>query len=171
MPNVEELEAVAPIDTLRRAGVDVTVASLSGDLTVTGRSRIQLGADVPFAQVASRLFDALVLPGGPGVAALRADARVVAAVREHFKNGKLVAAICAAPTVLADAGVLEGKRYTAHPSVAHELRAILSAERVVEDGSVITSRGAGTAVDFGLALVRHLVSPAKAHEVSAAICA
>ena len=171
MPNVEELEAVAPIDTLRRAGVDVTLASVFGELWVTGRNRIRLGADVPFSEVASHLFDALVLPGGPGVAALRANAGVLSAVRHHFENGKVVAAICAAPTVLADAGILHGKRYTAHPSVANDLPRILSAEPVVEDGTVITSRGAGTALDFGLALVARLVSVAKAHEVRASICA
>jgi 4-methyl-5(b-hydroxyethyl)-thiazole monophosphate biosynthesis len=102
---------------------------------------------------------------------LRADPRVRDAVLRHHAAGAWLAAICAAPTVLHDAGLLAGRRYTAHFSVAGALPAILAAERVVQDGRLLTSRGAGTALDFGFALVDHLVSPEKAREIAAAICA
>jgi 4-methyl-5(b-hydroxyethyl)-thiazole monophosphate biosynthesis len=92
-------------------------------------------------------------------------------VRGQAAAGRWVTAICAAPTVLNAAGLLEGRRYTAHFSVAKELPAILAEERVVEDGNIITSRGAGTALDFGLKLVEKLVSPEKAAEIAKSICA
>jgi 4-methyl-5(b-hydroxyethyl)-thiazole monophosphate biosynthesis len=167
----EEIEAVTPVDVLRRGGVEVTVAGLAPGIHVTGRSGITLHADTPIAAVESAEFDAVVLAGGPGVARLRADPRVVALARRHHAAGRWVAAICAAPLVLHDAGLLAGRQYTAHPSTAAELTAIRAGERVVEDGRIITSRGAGTALDFGLHLVARLVSPAKAAEVAQAICA
>ena len=100
---------------------------------------------------------------------LRASPAVRGLVAKHHSSGKLLAAICAAPAVLHDAGLLSDRRYTAHPSVAGELTAILADERVVRDGHIITSRGAGTALDFGLALVAALVSPEKSTEIHAAI--
>lgn len=168
---VEELEAVAPIDLLRRAGVEVTVAALGETIHVTGRNALTLHADAPLSSVGEKLFDLLFLPGGPGVKLLRADPRVRAAVLAHHAAGRWLAAICAAPVVLHDAGLLDGRRYTAHFSVANELPAILSAERTVADGPILTSRGAGTAADFGLLLVEKLCSPEKAAEIAHSICA
>ncbi|AKC83280.1 glutamine amidotransferase [Verrucomicrobia bacterium IMCC26134] len=169
----EELEAVAPIDVLRRAGVSVTVAALGSDRRVTGRNAMVMEADCLLAELPSPppTADALFLPGGPGVARLRADPRVRALVLQHHTAGAWIAAICAAPVVLHDAGLLAGRRYTAHPSVAGELTAILASERTVIDGKILTSRGAGTALDFGLALVAQLTSPATATEIHRAICA
>ena len=166
----EETEAVTPIDVLRRADVRVTVASLAENTLVTGRNKLVLQAETTLARVGDQAFDLLFLPGGPGVAKLRADKRVPALVRAQAAAGRWIGAICAAPAVLHDAGLLEGKRYTAHPSVAEELKNILSNERVVVDGKIVTSRGAGTALDFGLSLVELLVSASKASEVKAAIC-
>ncbi len=170
-PGFEEIETVTPIDLLRRAGAEVVVASLQGEPWVTGRSEITLKPDAALAEVESGDFDLLVIPGGPGVAALRTDGRAARLAREFIGRGKPVAAICAGPTVLGDAGVLEGKRFTAHFSVWGELPDALGDERVVQDGLVITSRGAGTAVDFGLALVAALFGPDKAGEVARAIMA
>ena len=167
----EEIEAVTPIDVLRRAGVEVTIASLAENFHVTGRCGIILHADVTLAAVKDRTFDLIFLPGGPGVINLRTDPRVVDLVQRQAAAGKWVSAICAAPSVLNAAGLLEGKRYTAPFSVAKELPEILADERVVVDGNLITSRGAGTALDFGLALVERLVSPEKAKDVAKAICA
>jgi 4-methyl-5(b-hydroxyethyl)-thiazole monophosphate biosynthesis len=99
-------------------------------------------------------FDCVFLPGGPGVKHLRADARVRALVTRHAKADKWIAAICAAPTVLHDAGLLQGRRYTAHFSVANELTEILEGERVVVDGRILTSRGAGTGARFRAAAHR-----------------
>ena len=166
----EELEAVAPIDLLRRAGVEVTVASLGETIHVTGRNGITLHADTTLTAVGDRLFDLLFLPGGPGVKLLRADPRVRATVLAHHAAGRWLAAICAAPTVINDAGLLAGHRYTAHFSVAEELQAILSDERTVTDGRLLTSRGAGTAIEFGLLLVEKLISPEKSCEIAQSIC-
>ena len=166
----EEVEAFAPVDLLRRADVEVVTASLNENRHITGRSGITAHADVALSAVQGRSFELLFLPGGAGVKNLRADPRVGEIVRAHHGAGRWLAAICAAPTVLNDSGLLAGKRYTAHFSVANELPAILSGERIVTDGKITTSRGAGTAVEFGLHLVALLVSPAKSAEISKAIC-
>jgi 4-methyl-5(b-hydroxyethyl)-thiazole monophosphate biosynthesis len=160
----EEVEAVTPIDLLRRAGADVTTAALADGIHVTGRSGITVHADATLAGLGPTppLFDCLFLPGGPGVKHLRTDPRVRALVLAYEAAGKWLAAICAAPTVLHDAGLLAGRRYTAHFSVADELTAIRADERVVVDGRLLTSRGAGTALDFGLLLIEKLFSREKA---------
>lgn len=167
----EEIETVTPIDLLRRAGAEVVVASVSGEDWVTGRSQLTLKSESKLEAVANEDFDLLLLPGGPGVGALRKDGRAASLAKAYFDRGKLVAAICAAPTILKDAGLLEDRRFTAHFSVHDELPGVLTAERVVEDATIITSRGAGTALDFGLALVARLFGTEKADEISRAIMA
>src|SRR5882724_6132536 len=162
----EEIEAIASIDLLRRAGIEVTTAALGDGIHVTGRNRITVHADTTLAAVEGRDFDCLFLPGGPGVTHLRADPRVRALTLRYAASGRWLAAICAAPAVLHDAGLLAGRRYTAHFSVANELPAILTTERVVTDGRILTSRGAGTAIDFGVLLVEKLVSADQAREVA-----
>ena len=169
----EEIEATTPVDLLRRAGAEVTVAAIGEGIHVTGRMGITLHADTTLAAVIAaeppREFDCLFLPGGPGVKHLRADPRVRALVLQQDSARRWLAAICAAPTVLHDAGLLAGRRYTAHSSVANELTAILRNERVVTDEHIITSRGAGTALDFGLLIVEKLFSAEKAGEVARSI--
>ena len=174
----EEIEATTPIDLLRRAGVEVTVAALGGDRAVTGRSGITLLADTTLDVVLSApshlspsLFDCLFFPGGPGVKLLRADPRIRHVISAHAQAERWIAAICAAPTLLHDAGLLVNRRYTAHPSVAGELPAIQANERTVSDGRLLTSRGAGTSLDFGLLLIEKLVSLPAAQSVARAICA
>jgi 4-methyl-5(b-hydroxyethyl)-thiazole monophosphate biosynthesis len=167
----EEIEAVTPIDLLRRAGAEVVVAALTDRLAVTGRSGLTLQAETTLGAVEQRAFDAVFLPGGPGVKHLRADPRVRSLVLRQAEAGRWLAAICAAPTVLHDAGLLQGRRFTAHFSVAAELPQLLATERVVVDGHLLTSRGAGTALDFGLALVEKLFSTAKSDEIARSICA
>lgn len=166
---VEELEAVAPIDLLRRAGIAVTVASITDRRLVTGRNDIVLQADCLLADV-DATFDAIVIPGGPGIKAVRAESKVITCIKEQAQSGRLVAAICAAPTVLLDAGLLEDRRYTAHFGVADELPAIMEDAPVVIDGNIVTSRGAGTALDFGLTLVELLCSDSTADDVATSIC-
>ena len=162
----EEMEAIAPIDLMRRAGIEVTVAALGANREVTGRSGISMNADRSLASVTKRDFDCLVLPGGR----LAEDERVLARVREQVASGRLVGAICAAPTVLARAGVLNGRSYTAHFSVA-EMRPDLIADRaVVADDGIVTSRGAGTATEFALALITRLTGETRAREVAESIC-
>ena len=167
----EEIETLTPVDLLRRAGAEVVLASVTGERLVTGRSHVTVQADAELDDVIHSRFDLLFIPGGPGVAALRADGRPAKLAADYVKAGKLVAAICAAPTILADAGVLIDKRYTAHFSVYDELPLALPKERVVEDGELITSRGAGTALDFGFALVRRLFGEEKLKEVAESIMA
>ena len=165
----EETEAIAPVDLLRRAGADVILASLGPDLLVKSRSGIIVRADTPLENCLTASFDCIFLPGGPGVRHLRADPRIRELLLRHAAAKSWIAAICAAPTVLHDAGLLRGKRYTAHPSVAQELPAILSNERVVIDGHLITSRGAATSIDFGLEIVKRLFSPEKSNEIASSI--
>jgi len=170
-PEFEELEAVAPIDLLRRAGAEVVLAAIGPDRWVAGRSGLRLETDLPLGETLGRTFDCLFLPGGPGVRHLRADPRIAELVARHAAAGSWIAAICAAPVILQEAGLLRGRRYTAHFSVASELPDRLPDERTVADGRLLTGRGAGVAIDFGLLLVAHLFSPAKSAEVAAAISA
>jgi 4-methyl-5(b-hydroxyethyl)-thiazole monophosphate biosynthesis len=167
----EEAETVTPVDVLRRAGADVTIAALGEGIHVTGRSGLTVHADTTLSSVEGSGFDCVLLPGGPGVSLLRSDARVIALLRRQRAANGWVAAICAAPVVLQSAGILEGRRHTAHFSVATELPSALQGERTVVDEKLITSRGAGTALDFGLLIVEKLFSPAKAAEIASAICA
>jgi 4-methyl-5(b-hydroxyethyl)-thiazole monophosphate biosynthesis len=167
----EEVEAITPVDVLRRAGANVTLAALVEGIHTTGKNGVTMHADVALSAVETRDFDCVFLPGGPGVKNLRADPRVRNVVKRQHAATRWLAAICAAPTVLNDAGLLSGRRYTAHFSVAGELPAILADERTVVDGHILTSRGAGTALDFGLLLVEKLFSAEKAREIARSICA
>ena len=164
----EEIEAVTPIDLLRRAGVRVVVAGLQA-LEVIGRSGINLRADHPLKECFTTDFDMLLLPGGPAVAALRADGRAAKLAAEFSAAGKWVAAICAAPTILHDAGLLQGRSFTAHDSTLTELPHADIHQAVIQDGHLITSRGAGTALAFGLHLVEVLTDKATRQQISAAI--
>ena len=166
----EEIETFAPVDLLRRAGVEVVTAALAATIHVTGRSGITVHADKTLADVMATDFDLIFLPGGAGTKHLRADPRVRELVLKQHQAGRWLAAICAAPTVLNDCGLLAGRRYTAHFSVANELPAILVGERIVTDGKITTSRGAGTSVEFGLHLVDLVAGQAKSIDVSKAIC-
>ncbi len=168
----EEIEAVTPIDLLRRAGFEVTIAALADGIHVTGRSGLTLHATTSLTSVPEdQAFDLLLIPGGPGVRRLREDPRVLRRVVAQNRGSGWLAAICAAPTVLNDAGILSGRAYTAHPSVSDELPAARINERLVVDGKLITSRGAGTALEFGLRLIEALAGPAKAREIAASIAA
>ncbi|MEJ1971694.1 MAG: DJ-1 family glyoxalase III [Lacunisphaera sp.] len=166
----EEIEAFAPVDLLRRAGVEVTTASLSSHGRATGRSGIVAQADKTLTEAVNTDYDLLFLPVGPGTKLLRADARIRELVLRQHAAGRWLAAICAAPTVLHDAGLLAGRRYTAHFAVATELPELLAGERIVTDGKITTSRGAGTAVEFGLHLVSLLAGSGQSAEISKAIC-
>jgi 4-methyl-5(b-hydroxyethyl)-thiazole monophosphate biosynthesis len=165
----EEIEFTTPVDLLRRAGVEVVVAAIHGD-SATGRSGIRIMADVSLTDTDDEGFDLLLIPGGPGVGEMRRDGRAATLARRFAAAGNTVAAICAAPLVLHDAGLLAGRCFTAHRSVVDQLPDALN-ERVVEDGNLITSRGAGTALDFGLALVALLTDQATAAKIAADIMA
>jgi protein deglycase len=150
----EEIEAVTIIDVLRRGDVAVTTASLAGK-HVRGSHEIVIESDTLLDAVSVDNFDALVLPGGPGAKTLREEARVQAAIKQAVAAGKLVAAVCAAPTALEAAGVLKGKRATSYPGNPLPSATFVD-ERVVEDGNIVTSRGPGTTMAFALKLVERL---------------
>lgn len=166
----EEIEAVAVIDILRRAEVECTVAAQHDSKFVIGKTGIQVVADELLHDVIKQTFDLVVLPGGPGVRHLRKDEQVLNLARAQVSSSKWLGAICAAPAVLHDAGLLKGRKYTAHPSVSHELTEILD-QPVVRDENIVTSRGAGTAVDFGLSLVELLCGRESAAQIRQGICA
>ena len=153
----EELEAVTVIDILRRAGIEVVVASLGGS-PVTGSHGIRIAADTPLAALMEQDFDMIALPGGmPGAEHLMKDARIGEIAKRLHAKGRPVAAICAAPMVLAAAGLLDGRRATSYPGFLKDAaRTTVTNEGVVVDGGVITSRGPGTALDFALQLVETL---------------
>lgn len=164
----EELEAVTIIDLLRRAGIEVTVASLAAG-PVRGAHDITITADMTLTDALGADFDMVALPGGlPGSDHLAADPRLRSLLQEMAASGKFTAAICAAPRALAAAGILRGRRATSYPgALAGDVVAELSyeASAVVTDGKVITSRGPGTAMDFALALVGALLGNDKRDEV------
>jgi 4-methyl-5(b-hydroxyethyl)-thiazole monophosphate biosynthesis len=162
----EEIEAITPIDLLRRAETEVTLASAADTLEITGKMGVILQADVLLDDCLGKKYDLLVLPGGPGVFSLREDARVLDLIAKQVQEGCPVGAICAAPVLLKDAGVLNGKSHTAHGAVAEELPEMKEGLAVVEDFPLITSRGPGTALAFGLALVRVLQGEEVARKVA-----
>lgn len=167
----EEIETITPVDLMRRAGIDVTVVSLNGSLQVQGRSAIIITADRLLEETDGAAdFDLLLIPGGPGVNALREDGRAAVLAREFHRDGKILAAICAAPLVLHDAGLLGGVTFTAHHSTRDALPAAIDSRAVV-DNRIITSRGAGTSLDFSMAILAALLGPDAATEVAHAIMA
>jgi DJ-1 family protein len=168
---VEEMEAVIVIDVLRRAGVAVVAAATGQTREVVASRGVRLMADALLTELPAAPGAALVIPGGAGGAkCLAADPRVLELVRTYVRAGKLVAAICAGPRVLQADGVLDGVRFTCHPA-ARELFVgrTIATERVVVDGTIITSQGPGTSLEFALALARHLVDPATVDQVAAGL--
>jgi 4-methyl-5(b-hydroxyethyl)-thiazole monophosphate biosynthesis len=174
----EEVEAVTPIDYLRRAGVEVVIAALGRGEIVTGSHGIPVKADVTLEDLLKQgravpaAWDAVVLPGGlPGADNLAASEALGSFVREMSAAGRWVCAICASPAVvLAPLGVLEGKKFTCYPGMEKAVSgAHWSGDRVVIDGHIITSRGAGTAGNFAAAVIGKLVSEEAAEKISRSV--
>ena len=169
---VEEIEAVTIIDVLRRAGVEVVCAGLTGK-PVTASRKVKLMPDKSLEEVKNEAFDMVVLPGGgDGVENLKRDPRVKAILQGMSERQKWITAICAAPTLLAAYGLLEGKKATSHPGRRRQT-ALGSVDyreqRVVQDGHIITSRGPGTAMEFALKLVEVLCGREKVTELKEAL--
>ena len=166
----EEVEALTPVDLLRRAGVDAKLVGVTGEM-VPGTHGIGIQTDLTMDQADWDQAEMIVLPGGmPGTNNLYADKRVTDAVRKCYDEGKYVAAICAAPTILADLGLLKGKRVTCYPAMEKEIQgAVITRAPVTVDGNLITSRGVGTAIDFALELIQILEGRAKAEEIAESI--
>lgn len=167
----EEMEAVTPLDLLRRAGVDAKFVSATGEKAVTGSHGITYLADALFEEVDFSVADALILPGGmPGTTNLQAHPGLTALLKDAHAQGRLVCAICAAPMVLGGLGILAGRTATIYPGMeAHLTGALPSTERVCVDGNVVTSRGPATAVPFALKIVELLAGKEKAEEVAKGI--
>ncbi|MDR0496612.1 MAG: DJ-1/PfpI family protein [Treponema sp.] len=171
----EEVEAITPIDYLRRAGIEVTVASIGKELAVTGSHGIKVTADIcldSFLDPGTQnleVCDGVVVPGGlPGADNLAASKATGAFLKEMAVSGKLVSAICASPArVLAPLGLLEGKKFTCYPGEEAKVsNAEWKQDRVVVDGNVITSRGAGTAGEFACAIVDRLLGEGEGKKIS-----
>jgi 4-methyl-5(b-hydroxyethyl)-thiazole monophosphate biosynthesis len=168
----EELESVTIIDLLRRAGIDVTTAGLDAQ-PVTASRGVVLIPDTTLDEALKKDYDMVVLPGGlPGADHLDQDHRIQALLKKMADSEKFTAAICAAPKVLASAGLLDGKRATAYPGTLEKLNltnTMLTADPVVTDGKVITSQGPGTAMDFALTLIEILAGTEKRKSVEAGL--
>jgi len=169
----EELEAVTCIDLLRRANVEVVTAGLDRHPVVASR-KTTLIPDTTLDEALKRSFDMIVLPGGlPGADNLAGDPRVIGLLKKMATDGKFTCAICAAPTVLARAGLLSGKRATGFPGTLDKMNlpnVTCTGEAVVRDGMVITSRGPGTAMDFALVLIETLVGRETRNLVEERLC-
>jgi 4-methyl-5(b-hydroxyethyl)-thiazole monophosphate biosynthesis len=166
----EEIEAVTVIDILRRAGIEVVSAGLDAQPVRASRGTVFI-PDTTLAEALEHDFDMVVLPGGqPGTNNLKKDARILGLLQRMARQGKYVAAICAAPSVLAIAGLLDGKRAASYPGTLDDFPKVQQqADAVVEDGKLITSRGPGTAMDFALTLVERLAGHAKRQETEAGL--
>ena len=167
---IEELEALTPVDLLRRAGQTVKLLSVSAHPEVTGRNGIRLVADGFLEDFAKTAPSLVVVPGGPGHSALLANQAVLHFLRAHAARGGWLASICAGPLVLQEAGLLAGKRFTAFPGTAHLFDVPPLDEPVVWDDRLITSRGAGTAFPFALALVEALCGKHQAQAIAKETC-
>ena len=168
----EEIEAITPIDILRRADIEVTTVSVLSHKEVCGAHGITVVADVLFDQTDYSDNDLLLLPGGmPGTKNLDAHQGLKHLLRKQAEQGKYLAAICAAPSILGGMGLLQGKEAICYPSFEPKLLgATLSADKVVQSGTIITAMGAGVAVQFALKLVEVMKGKATADKISKAIC-
>ena len=168
----EEIEALAPLDLMRRAGLAVTTVGVGGT-SVTGSHGITVQADIADADYRDEAPEMVILPGGmPGTLNLAASKTVQGAIEAANKTGAYLAAICAAPSILGDLGLLAGKEAICYPGFEDRLRgARISEKRVVRDGRIVTAAGMGVAVEFGLELVSLLCGEAKATELRRSVLA
>jgi 4-methyl-5(b-hydroxyethyl)-thiazole monophosphate biosynthesis len=172
----EEIEAISVLDILRRSGVEIDCASYipSGSSIrseiVRGAHGIDIRADISFSDALQNEYDAIVLPGGaPNAQTLAESEDVLKLIRRYYDRGKLVAAICAAPKVLAQAGVSKGHTITSYPGFEH-LFADYKTDAVVVSGNIVTSRGPGTAIPFALKLAEIIAGSAAAEKVKSDLC-
>jgi 4-methyl-5(b-hydroxyethyl)-thiazole monophosphate biosynthesis len=163
----EEIEAVTIIDLLRRAEIKVTTLGLNS-LEARGGRDIRVKADMLFDDF-NGPFDAIVLPGGPGTGNLAASEKLLCLIRSAHASGKICAAICAAPTVLAKAGILEGKTATCYPGCEAQMQgAEVVEDDVVTDDNIITSRAVGTAIPFALEIIEEMMGEEIAKKIGTA---
>ena len=164
----EELEAVGTYAMLSRGGLDVDVYALSNQDT-TGRFGLTCTKLHPFNHLNASYYDALVLPGGPGYMLLEKNEHVQKLIQQFMDSGRVVAAICASPTILGRAGYLQGKKYTCFTSMNENFGGAFTGEYVAVDGNIITGQSAAATVDFGLAIIEKLLGQEKAAEIKESI--
>lgn len=171
-PGFEEIEAITPIDVMRRSGMDVKSVSVTDDLTVTGANGITVTADLTMDQINEEDIEWLVCPGGmPGASNLAACGRLMDLLARHNAKGGRIASICAAPAVvLAEAGVLKGHKATCYPGFETMIKdAEVTGEPVVVDGNIITAKGPAMALRFALAIVGESKGADAANEIAAGL--
>ena len=164
----EETEAIAPLDLLRRAGVEIKTVGINGKV-VYGSHKIGVEADIELQELDVSDLEMIILPGGlGGVASIRASKEAMDAIRFAYENGKYTAAICAGPTVLADLGIVDGKNATCYPGCEGGMGKAIMAENApaVIDGKLITGTSAGCAVPFGLRLIEVLKGKEEAERIA-----
>lgn len=163
----EEVEALTVVDILRRGGVDCKTVSITGDYDVTSSHAVTIRADLLFEEQSLEDGDMLILPGGiPGTPNLKAHAGLDKLIRQYHEAGKYLAAVCAAPTVYGEKGLLQDRKATCFPGMESGLVGAEHREdKVVCDGQFITSRGMGTCIDFGLTLLAKLTDEANAQTI------
>ncbi|HET9571415.1 MAG TPA: DJ-1 family glyoxalase III [Bacteroidales bacterium] len=170
-PGFEEIEAISTLDVLRRANLDVKSVSITDGLKVSGAHGIAVDADCMYAEVDFEEAEMLILPGGmPGTKNLNMHDDLKHALTQHAMANKPLAAICAAPMILGQLGLLEGKEATCYPgNEVHLKGAIHSEYMIVQDGNIITASGPGVAVEFALQIVEHFLGEEKMEEISKAM--
>ena len=168
----EEVEALAPLDLMRRAGLSVTTVGVGGT-TVTGAHGISVLADMADKDYSDNAPEMIFLPGGmPGTLNLAASEVVMSAIQTAVSTNAYLATICAAPSILGDLGLLKDKEAICYPGFEERLvGATISKQRVVRDGKILTAAGMGVAVEFGLAIVEELLGKQKAEELRCAVLA
>lgn len=167
----EEIEALTPLDILRRGKVDIKTVGI-GSTYITGSHGIEVKTDMEISELQDFSdMEAVILPGGmPGTLNLEANRTVISAVQYCQKNNKIIAAICAAPSILGHLGILQNKEATAYPGFETELSgAKLSEKYTVRDGNIITARGMGVSVDFGLTILAAVKNQEIAHSIKNSI--
>lgn len=164
----EMVEALAVVDVLRRAGVEVVTVSVSDNKEILSSHKVRIMADTLFTENNYEDGDCLFLPGGmPGTKNLEAHEGLISLIKKYHNEGKKLAAICAAPSILGHLGILEGCVATCFPGFESELKgAKATGERVEQAGNIITGKGMGTAIDLGLKLIELLVSAEKSDEIA-----
>ena len=168
---LEEVECLTVVDLLRRAHIDVSMISIHETTLVKGAHNITIATDYTLNDINYDTLDGIILPGGmPGTLYLQENETVCNIVRQFCSDGRLIAAICAAPTVFGALGLLNGKKATCYPSMEDGLiGATVLTDPVAVDGNIITSRGVGTAIDFSLAIIKQLLDQKTADEIATQI--
>ena len=166
-PGFEEIEGLTVVDLLRRAGISITTVSISESLNVTGSHNISVTADALFSECDFLNGNMFILPGGaPGTCNLDACTPLKDVLKKAYNNKKYIGAICAAPMVLGHLGFLEGRKATCYPGFEeHLLGASHTKDSVIVDGTIITSRGLGTAIDFSAELIALLLDRSVAEQI------